>query len=176
MLSGDFSASARLPSGVITTCDTPGLTGTVPVCVTLVPSTFRTLMVPSARLATSAMSPFGLNDRPDGCFPTVTVWASFGGFALRSMTNTLSVGTNLRVPFSSATVIESATSAMLLSGAMARLVGGPTMEFSSFSVAATVGSSGFARSKITTVSLPDGLTMDLPCASVPGFSSLPTIM
>ena len=50
------------------------------------------------------------------------------------------------------------------------------MEFSSFSVATTVGSSGFARSKITTVSLPAGLTTGLPSASVPGFSSLPTIM
>ena len=140
------------------------------------PSILSTLIVPSARLATNAMSPFGLNDRPDGCLPTVTVCASFGGLALRSMTNSLSAGASLRVPLSSVTVIASATSAMLPLGAMSRLVGGPTMEFSSFSVATTVGSSGFARSKITTVSLPAGLTTGLPSASVPGFSSLPTIM
>ncbi len=133
-------------------------------------------MVPSARLHTSAMSPFGLNDRPDGCLPKVSVCTSFGGLAFMSMTNSLSVGTILRTPLSSATVIELATSAMLPLGEIARLVGGPTTEFSSFSEATTFGSSGFARSKITTVSLPVGLTIGLPWASVPGFSSLPTIM
>ena len=79
-----------------------------------------------------------------------------------SMTNSLSVGTILRTPLSSATVIESAISAMLPLGEIARLVGGPTTEFSSFSETTTFGSSGFARSKITTLSLPVGLTIGLP--------------
>ena len=122
------------------------------------------------------MSPLGLNDRPDGCLPTVTVCASFGGFAFMSMTKSLSVGTSLRTPLSSATVIELATSAMLPFGEMARFIGGPTMEFSSCSVATIFGASGCARSTIRTVSWPVGLTTGLPCASVPGFSSLPTIM
>src|ERR1700761_3012787 len=177
LLSGDFTAKARLPSGVNSTCDTPGLICTVLICVTLVPSIFNTLIVPSARLHTSAMSPFGLNDRPDGCFPTVTVEASFGGLAFMSMTKTLSVGTVFRVPLSSTTVTESAISAMLPLGEMARLVGGPTKEFSSFNVATIFGASGLATSTTSTVSLPVGLTIGLPWASVPpGFLSLPMIM
>ena len=66
---------------------------------------------------------------------------------------------------------------MLPLGEIAMLTGGPTIEFSSFRLTTIFGSSGFARSKITTVSLPVGLTMGFPCASgPPGFSSLPTIM
>ena len=148
----------------------------VSVSVTCVPAIFNTLMVPSARLHTSAILPSGLNDRPEGCLPSVTVCASFGGLALRSMTNSLSVGTILRAPLSSTTVIESATSAMLLSGEMARLVGGPTIEFSSCKVATIFGASGFARSMICTLSLPVGEMIGLPWSSQRIFSSLPTIM
>src|ERR1019366_521416 len=96
--------------------------------------------------------------------------------AFISITNSLSVGTILRTPLSSATVIESATSAMAPFGEMSRLVGGPTIEFSSGSETTIFGASGFARSTISTASSPVGLTIGLPCASVPGFSSSPTIM
>ena len=164
-LSGDFTASACLPSGVNSTVETPGPIGIVSITVTCVPAIFNTLMVPSARLHTSAILPSGLNDRPEGCLPSVTVCASFGGLDLRSMTHNLSVGTILRAPLSSTTVIESATSAMLLSGEMARLVGGPTIEFSSCKVATIFGVIGFAISMICTVSLPVGETIGLPWSS-----------
>ena len=139
--------------------------GIVAVTVTFVPSIFSTLIDPSARLATSAMVPVGLNDRPEGCLPSSSVSTRFGGFAFKSITNSLFVGPALLTPFSCVTVMESATNAIAPFGEIARFVGGPTIEFSSGRDATILGSSGLARSTIRTASLPVGLTTGLPAAS-----------
>ena len=82
----NLAAMARLPSGVKATCVTLSPIATVSSTFTSVPLTESTLIVPSARLVTSARLPAALMLKPDGCLPTVTVAASFGGLALRSMT------------------------------------------------------------------------------------------
>jgi hypothetical protein len=83
---GERAASARLPSGVNTTCETLSGNVRVSVILTSAPLIESTLIVLSPRLATSAILPDGLMLNPDGCLPTVMVAASFGGLALRSMT------------------------------------------------------------------------------------------
>ena len=88
-------ASARLPSGVNTTCEISSPIAMVSITFTSVPLIDSTLIDLSARLATSARSPVGLKLSPDGCFAPVTVPASLGGLALRSITQILSLSTCL---------------------------------------------------------------------------------
>src|SRR5262249_49000941 len=148
---------------------------TVSMTFTSVPLTDNTLIDLSARLVTSARLPAGLKLRPDGCLPTVTVSASLGGLAFRSRTETLLSGACFSTSPALLTSIESATSAMELVGSIARLTGGPTIEFFSARLTTIFGLSGSARSRITTESLPAGDTIGLPWSSHKSFSSLPTI-
>src|ERR1700722_1791505 len=170
------TASARLPSGVNTTCATLSGIAMVSVTLTSVPLMDSTLTELSPRLATSAILPDGLMLSPEGCLPPVIVAASLGGLALRSMTNILLSGTCLRLSPSLVTSTESATSAIEPVGSMSRLTSGPTTEFSSGSVATILGLSGLARSTIMTVSLPGKDMIGLPSPSHNTFSSQPTIM
>src|SRR5262249_61786520 len=101
---------------------------TVSITLISVPLTDNALTDLSTRFATSARLPVALKLRPDGCLPTVTVLASLGGSALRSMTYTLLSGAIFRLSPSLVTSIESATSATELVGSMATWTGGPTTE------------------------------------------------
>ena len=135
----------------------------------------RTEIVPSARLATSAKSPFGLIAMPEGCFPTVIVPITLGGVAFRSIRKTLLSGSS-RWPHPWITgSSELATKAISPEGWIARLVGGPTTELISGMVAATRGASGFEMSTTESVSCPGSLRIGLAFSSQPCFSSLPTI-
>src|SRR3954451_1482063 len=176
LCAANLTAKARLPSGVNTTCATLSGRATVSVTLTSVPLIEITLTELSPRLATSAILPSGLMLSPDGCLPTVTVFASLGGLALRSMTYTLLSGTCLKASPSLVTSTESATSAIEPLGSMSRLTGGPTMEFLSGKVGTILGSSGLARSTISTESLPGADNTVFPSSSHQTFSSLPTIM
>src|SRR5262249_3469462 len=168
-------ASARLPSGVNSTCETMSPISTVSMTFTSVPLTDNTLIDLPARLVTRARLPAGLTLRPDGCLPTVTVSPSLGGLAFRPTTQTLLPGPCLNASPSLLTSIESATSAIELVGSIARLTGGPTTEFLSGRLATIFGLSGSATSRITTESFPAGDTIGLPWSSHKSFSSLPTI-
>src|SRR5947209_19459803 len=59
---------------------------------------------------------------------------------------------------------------------MSRLTGGPTIEFFSGRLAMIFGSSGLARSTISTESLPGADKTVFPSSAHQTFSSLPTIM
>src|SRR5205807_1731346 len=132
--------------------------------------------LPSARLQTSARSPFALIAIPDGCFPALTVAITVGGFAFRSITNTLSSGTFFQPAPSGSALIELAMSAISPEGWIARLVGGPTTVLFNGKVAAIRGVSGFEISTIETESFPGGCGTGLPSAPNVTFSSLPTII
>src|SRR3989442_5647882 len=174
---GNFAASARLPSGVNTTCATCSPIVTVSISSTFFPEMRSTLIEPSARFATSARLPARLIDMPEGCLPAVTVSISLGGFAVRSMTQIRLSGTCFQAPPSWATFIELATSARLSSGVMARLTGGPTMVFMSGRETRIFGASGSVpTSMIATESRPGGPMTALPDASQLCFSSRPTII
>ena len=113
-----------------------------------------TEIVPSARLATKARSPLGLIATPEGCLPTRTVPITFGGFAFRSTTKTLSSGSN-RWPQPWITGIsELATRAMSPDGTIARLTGGPTTELINGIVAAMRGAAGLEMSITDRLSWP----------------------
>ena len=173
-----MKASARLPSGVIATPATPSAgapTETVSVTSTSLPWIDSTESVPSARLATSARSPFGLIASPEGCLPTVTVPITLGGLAFRSTRNTLLSGSSLWLQPSTAGATELATSAISPEGVIARLVGGPTTEFISGIVAVILGASGLDTSSTVRVSCPGSRTIGFRFSSTPFFSSLPTI-
>src|SRR5580704_14381602 len=73
------------------------------------------------------------------------------------------------------TSTESATRAIELVGSMATFTGGPTTEFFRAKLATILGASGFARSRITTESLPGADRIVSPFLSHRTFSSLPTI-
>ena len=83
--------------------------------------------MPSPRLATSTSLPSGLNETPAGAAPTSSVAITAGGESFRSMTLSLLSGT---VFFGSAgsILVDATISAMLSSGAIATLCGGPTTE------------------------------------------------
>ncbi len=155
LLAAGLVASALVPSGVIATAETWSAgnpIGTVPTTRTSLPLIDRTEIVPSPRLATRARSPFELIARPEGCLPTVTVPTILGGLAFRSTTNTLSSGSKRRPQPWTTGASELATSAMSPEGAIARLVGGPTTEFTSGIVAVMRGVSGCEMSMIDKVS------------------------
>ena len=102
-----------------------GASATLLATVTVLPLIVRTLTVLSARLVTSAKVPARLIAMPEGCLPSWSVAITAGGYAVRSMTKSLLSGTFFRLSPSLTTSIELATSASLLSGVIARLVGGP---------------------------------------------------
>src|SRR5207245_2275470 len=132
LLGADLTASARLPSGVIATAETWSVaapTVTVSRTSTSLPRIDRTEIVPSARLATSARSPFGLIAIPEGCLPTVIVPRTAGGCAFKSIRKTLLSGSSRwPQPWTTGST-ELATRAISPDGEIARLVGGPTTEF-----------------------------------------------
>ena len=110
--------------------------------------------LPAARLATSAMSPFGAIAMPDACLPALTVAITLGGDAFRSITEILSSGTFFQTSPSFSGLTELAISAISPEGWIARLVGGPTIELASGKVATIFGASGLEMSTIETLSLP----------------------
>jgi len=86
--------------------------------------------------------------------PTVTVSISLGGSAVRSMTYSLSSGTDFHAPPSWTWTTELATRPNLPSGVICRLVGGPSREFAIGRLARILGLAGLEMSMTSTASLP----------------------
>ena len=144
---------------------------------TCLPSIASTLIELSARLAISARFPARLIDMPEGCLPTVIVSIRRGGFVVSSITCSLLAGPDFQPGPSAVYSTESATSASWPLGVIARLVGGPKIEFESGRVVTIFGLAGSVpMSTITTASLPGALSTSFPPASHTVLLSIPTTM
>ena len=104
---------------------------------------------PSVRLAISAIVPSGLIRTVVAPAPAVSVCTTFGGCAVRSITDTRSSGAMPNVPDGSA-LVAPVTMAKLSSGAIATAIGGPTTLPGASTVATMRGSP--LRSMTLTVS------------------------
>ena len=114
---------------------------------------------------------------PEGCWPTSTVSISAGGSASRSITYSLLSGAGFQAPPSCTQFIALVASASFSSGVIARLVGGPKIEFISCRLATIFGLPGSVpMSTIETISSPGAANTCLPASSQLTFWSLPTIM
>src|SRR5215831_7722507 len=144
---------ALLPSGVNATWlgpDLGSLRSILPAGVSLLPATVKTEIVPSLRLATRTNVPALLIDTPAAPRPASRVAITAGGFAFRSITDSLlsgtaffgSVGSILKAPV---------TSAKLSSRDTATLCGGPTTLAGALTSPITLGGEE-PRSTMLTVS------------------------